>query len=391
MSHDTPARQLALSVRQRIGAVVRAYDEQGYHRTGTPVDHISGDWLVDQVRHIGIEPRLEEFSISRVDPIHASLVIDSRKIDGLPLFDGAFTSSAGIAGRLGPLNSDAPIGLTEIPPNGAAADALGDARRQNRHQAIIVVTRGARPGFCPSNAESFRRPFGPSVLQVASEEAPFLAECARRSSNGLLTAHVRRTQSQAFNVVAVISGADKSIAPVVVMTPRSGWWSCASERGGGLACWLEIMRATQDVRPARDVLFVSSSGHELGHLGLDSFIARRPELVSAAKAWIHLGANIGAAQGAGNNLQASDERMESIMAEAMTTVGLRVDRRLRHGAVPRGEAENVHRGGGRYISIIGDNDLFHNTSDRGPEAVDLKILERFARAFAMVTTSLAGA
>lgn len=391
MSRDIPTRKLALTVRQRIGAVVRAYDEQGYHRTGTPVDQISGDWLVNQVRHIGIAPWLEEFSISRVDPIDASLAIDGRKIDGLPLFDGAFTSSAGITGRLGPLNSDASIGFTEIPPNGAAADALGDARRQNRHQAIVVVTRGARPGFCPSNADSFRRPFGPPVLQVASEEAPFLAECARRSSNGLLTAHVRRTQSQAFNVVAAISGADKSMAPVVVMTPRSGWWTCASERGGGLACWLEIMRAMHDVRPIRDVLFVASSGHELGHLGLDSFIARRPELVSAAKAWIHLGANIGAAQGAGNNLQASDEEMASTMAEAMTKVGLRVDRRLRHGAVPRGEAENVHRGGGRYISIIGDNDLFHNASDQGPEAVDLNILERFARAFAAVTTSLAGA
>jgi hypothetical protein len=391
MSHDTPTRKVALTVRKRIGAVVRAYDEQGDHRTGTPVDQTSGDWLVNEVRDIGIEARFEEFSISRVDPIHASLVIDGRKIDGLPLFDGAFTSSAGIAGRLGPLNSDAPIGLTEIPPNGAAGDALGEARRQNRHQAIVAVTRGARPGFCPSNADSFLRPFGPPVLQVASEEAPFLAERARRSSNGLLTVHVRRTQSQAFNVVAAISGADKSIPPVVVITPRSGWGRCASERGGGVACWLEIMRAARDVRPARDVLFVASSGHELGHLGLDSFIARQPDLVSAAKAWIHLGANIGAAQGAGNNLQASDERMGSIMAEAMTTVGLRVDRRLRHGAVPRGEAENVHRGGGRYISIIGDNDLFHNTNDRGPEAVDIKIIECFARAFAMVTTSLAAA
>ena len=42
----------------------------------------------------------------------------------------------------------------------------------------------------------------------------------------------------------------------------------ASERGGGLACWLEIMRAVRNGKPARDVLFVASSGHELGHLGL---------------------------------------------------------------------------------------------------------------------------
>jgi hypothetical protein len=378
-------------VQRRIGIVVRTYEEQGFHRTGTTVDQLSGDWLASEVHQIGLEPALEEFSLSRIDPVSASLVVNDHKIEGLPLFDGAFTSSAGIAGQLGSLNSDASVGLAEVPPNAAGVDALGDARRRNRHQAIVAVTRGARPGFCPSNADSFLRPFGPPVLQVASEEASFLADCARRGAKALLTAHVERTQAQAFNVTTKVSGTNKSLAPVVVMTPRSGWWWCASERCGGLACWLEIMRATREAKPARDVLFVASSGHELGHLGIDTFIERRPGLVPSAKAWIHLGANIGAARGHGNNLQASDDEMETLMSEAMAKAGLRIDRRLPRGAVPRGEAENIHRGGGRYISIIGNNDLFHNTIDRGADAVDLNVIERFARAFAMVTTSLASA
>jgi hypothetical protein len=227
------------------------------------------------------------------------------------------------------------------------------------------------------------------VLQVGSDHAPFLAECARQGSNALVTAYVERTPAQAFNVVVIASGTNKSNPPLVVMTPRSGWWWCASERGGGLACWLEIMRAIRDAEPARDVLFVASSGHELGHLGLDAFIQRRPGIVPTAEAWIHLGANIGAAQGSGNNLQASDDEMEAMMDAAMTEAGLRIDRRHPRGAMPRGEAENVHRGGGRYISIIGNNDLFHNTIDRGADAVDLNIIERFASAFATVATSLA--
>jgi hypothetical protein len=113
--------------------------------------------------------------------------------------------------------------------------------------------------------------------------------------------------------------------------------------------------------------------------------------VPAAKAWIHLGANIGAAQGPGNNLQASDDEMESMMAEAMIKAGLRIDQRHPRGAVPRGEAENVHRAGGRYISIIGNNDLFHNASDLGADAIDLNVIEYFARAITMVTTSLSSA
>jgi hypothetical protein len=378
-------------VKQRIGAVIHAYAEQGFHRTGTEVDRLSGAWLANEVHEIGLQPMLEEFALSRVDPIDASLVVNGRRIEGLPLFDGGFTSPAGIEGNLGPLRGDAPIGFAELAPNAAEAGALGGARRQNKHRAIVVVTSGARPGLCPSNADSFVCPSGSPVLQIASGEAPFLAECVRNGAKALLTAHVERMPAQAFNVVTTIAGTDRSAAPLVVMTPRSGWWSCASERGGGLACWLEIMRALRAARHARDVLFVASSGHELGHLGLDSFMDRRPELVSSAKAWIHLGANVGAAQGPGNILQASDDEMEQMMAGAMAEAGLRIDRRHPCGVEPLGEARNIHRGGGRFISIIGKNELFHSPDDRGPDVVDLNVIERFAQAFANVATSLSRA
>jgi hypothetical protein len=75
----------------------------------------------------------------------------------------------------------------------------------------------------------------------------------------------------------------------------------------------------------------------------------------------------------------------------MAKADLKIDHRRPRGLAPRGEAENVHRGGGRYISLIGNNDLFHNTSDRGPDTIDLDVIERFAGAFAAVATSLAGA
>jgi hypothetical protein len=376
---------------QRVRDVIHDYEEQGFHRTGTAVDRISGEWLAGQVREIGLDPMLDDFELSRVDPIDASVIVNGRKIEGLPLFDGGFTSSEGIRGRMGNLNSDAPIGLTEIAPNAADSGALGEARRQGRHLAIVAVTHGDRPGFCPSNADSFRHPFGPPVLQVSSEEAPFLVDCARQGLQAMLTAHVERAQAQSFNVTTIISGTKKGMAPVVVMTPRSGWWSCASERGGGIACWLEIMRAMRDARPRRDILFVASSGHEIGYRGIEVFIDRQPEIVKGARGWIHLGANIGAAQGSGNLLQASDDEMEMIIAEAMMMAGLQVNRRAPRGRVPAGEAGNVHRGGGRYLSVIGRNELFHNPKDRGPEAVDLRVMVRFAGALAIVTKTLATA
>jgi hypothetical protein len=317
--------------------------------------------------------------------------VNDRRIEGLPLFDGGFTDAAGVSGALGHLGSDAPIALADVVPNQQEAGALGEARRSNRHRAIVAVTRGLRPGFCPSNADSFIAPFGPPVLQVPSEDSGFLADCARQGAKAVLVAHAGRTETKALNVVATMAGADETAAPLVVMTPRSGWWGCASERGGGIAVWLEIMRAVHAAKPARDVHFVASSGHELGHIGLDAFMHRRAGLVPGARVWFHLGANIGAALGPGNILQASDDEMETLMAGTMAQAGLRIDRRLARGATPLGEALNVHRGGGRFISIIGKNDLFHNPDDNGPDVIDLDVITRFAEVFGAVATSLAQA
>lgn len=375
----------------RIGRIIRAYEEQGSHRTGTETDKLSGDWLCDEVRRISLEPTREPFSLSRVEPVVSLLVVGERRIEGLPLFDGAFTGASGIRGRLGMLDSGAPIGLTEAAPNTAAAGPLGDARRGNRHKAIVCITRGSRPGLCPSNADFFLDPFGPPVLQVSSEEASWLTERARTGTEVQLVTHVRQKRVQAFNITARIQGADSNLLPLVVMTPRSGWWSCASERGGGLACWLELMRALRTNKPARDVLFVASSGHELGHIGINAFVDRRRDIVKKSIAWMHLGANIGAATDPANTLQASDDELEARQAAAMTSVGLSVDRRNPRGTIPRGEAEVVHRGGGRYVSVIGRNAFFHNPADHGPEVIDLKAIARFVDAFTTIAKTLAGA
>src|SRR5439155_6152620 len=109
------------------------------------------------------------------------------------------------------------------------------------------------PGLCPSNADSFLEPFGPPVVQVSSEEADYLQRCARDGVDVQVRAHVKRTAAQAVNVTAAIDGARRTAAPLIIMTPRSGWWTCASERGGGLACWIELMRDLRAISPARDV------------------------------------------------------------------------------------------------------------------------------------------
>ena len=156
------------------------------------------------------------------------LRIADRRIDGVPLFDATFTDGEGVRGGLGPLGSDAEIGLAETVPvtlmdplKGQAA--LAEARR-SRHKAVVLLTRGSRPGLFLLNAGSFSKPIGPPTVQVSSIESEWLKEQAQQRAEATLVAHVSRTAAQAFNVAVKIAGSNPALAPLVIMAPRSGWW-----------------------------------------------------------------------------------------------------------------------------------------------------------------------
>ena len=155
---------------------------------------------------------------------------------GLPLFDGSFTNERGLVGRLGNAGSEAEFGLVvaDQVAISAEAEAIKDLRRSNTHGGLVVVTRGGRPGLCPINARHFSEPFGPPVLQVSSEEEEWLKDAAQRQQEMKAVVQVSRTPAEAHNVVAQVRGSDASLPPLVVWTPRSGWWNIAAERGAAL-------------------------------------------------------------------------------------------------------------------------------------------------------------
>src|SRR5215472_4291800 len=63
---------------QRLAGVIQAYDAQGNHRTGTEVDRLSAEWLAGEIRKLGLDPRLEPFPLSRVDPQSCYLRVGGR-------------------------------------------------------------------------------------------------------------------------------------------------------------------------------------------------------------------------------------------------------------------------------------------------------------------------
>lgn len=381
-------------MRGRVARIIKAYSDQGTHRSGTDVDLASGAWFRSEIKVLGIKPEDDRFSFRRVRPVKNTVVIDGIAVEGIPLYDCSYTDREGVRGRLGELGSGAEIGVVSAFPHEQApgGQALMKARHERRHKAIIVLTdERMPPGTAIFNAEHFSEPFGPPVIQLSNTETPRVTQAIASATQATVTVHCDYVEATGVNVGARLRGSKDNLNPLVIMTPRSGWWACASERGGGIACWLEMMRAIQEAGPERDVIFTANTGHELGHIGLDHYLAPRQRLIGDAHMWIHLGANFAAQASMGVRLQFSDAEARALTFEALASRSLKPDIATEISQRPFGEARNIHDGNGRYISLLGGNGLFHHPADVWPDAVDLDRTVLWVAAFTELAVTLARA
>jgi hypothetical protein len=360
-----------------------AWDSQGVHRTATAGDEEGADWLAGAAEALGARVTEERFALERIDPIAGSVSFDGVTIEGIGLFDAPDGTAEGKSGPIG--QADTTIGVGEVDPRAVYSGGFRAMREGAPHAALVLATVGEAPGLALLNAEMFPAPYGPPILQVASEHAPALAAAARRGASLRVTIRSSRHRVEARNVVATVRGRDPNAAPLVVMTPRSSWWTSTAERGGGLVCWLACLKAVVAATPVRDVVFTANSGHELGHIGLDAFMSIRPGWEQRAT-WLHWGANIGAAEGQLMVMSGHDDLRRTMEGElgavgqdcvvAAATV------------VPSGETRDLHRAGARYITLVGSNRLFHLPQDRLPHAVDTTAVGRAAGAAVRVASAL---
>lgn len=382
-------------MRDQIESDIRGWDAIRDHRTGTEGDAATAEWLAGLVRQAGAEPHVDAFPFERRAPHECSVTVEGRTLSGLPLFDGGLTDAAGLSGPLiGPADGPGERGGIAIAryesSGGAATEALLRARKSDRHAGIVAIAEGRRvePGLAPLNADAFGAPFGPPVLQVGRDHVDWLEAAAARGARARLTAHMSVEQTVASNVQARVAGARPGLAPLVIMTPISAWWTCTAERAGGVAAWLACLRRFAVERPDRDVIFAANTGHELGHVGLHRFLRANPGLGAGAHAWIHLGANVAARSGA-LRCQASDEALLRLATTEMRRAGIAPESVAPLGRRPGGEARDIYDAGGRYVSLVGGNRWFHHPDDRWPHTIDMNKADRVVEAALTIAGELA--
>ncbi|HUN42012.1 MAG TPA: hypothetical protein VMU81_17130, partial [Acetobacteraceae bacterium] len=138
---------------------LRAWDSQGFHRTGTGGDEAGAAWLVEEAGRLGAAVTTEAYTLARVDPVATFLEVDGARIEAVPVFDAPATGPDGISGVLGD-----DIGVAELSPQAVYSGEYRRLRRDSAHRAFVVVCKGANPGMGLLNAEQFRDPYGAPAI-----------------------------------------------------------------------------------------------------------------------------------------------------------------------------------------------------------------------------------
>jgi hypothetical protein len=102
---------------------------------------------------------------------------------------------------------------------------------------------------------------------------------------------------------------------------------------------------------------------------------------------VHYGANLGAVGGRLSLVSPADDLRELAIAE-LAGAGQPPDTVAPKHLVPSGETRDIHRAGGRYLTLVGSNPFFHLPQDRWPHAVDAAAVARIAAAMARLSLRL---
>ena len=364
------------NIKKNIEEDLIKWDSIKLHRTGTKGDNETAYWLADEIKKCGLTAEVDKFNFIKRTPGKCEVTNGTNTAIGLPMFDGGSTTFDGIKGPHGSLNNDDVIAITQYSSsaNDESSINLNKARAKNKHPAIVAIADVSPniPGLAVLNAESYRKPFGPPVLQVAKQEGEWLMKL-KADEKISVSVELIDEESEGLNVQTKIEGKDQSLSPLVVMTPKSGWGTCTSERGGGITIWLNAMRYLSKIKPNRNVIFTANTGHELSHLGLDHFLEKNSSLVIDAFVWVHLGANFAAKSGQVLWQASSDEYMEKGL-EQLKALNLDEITSWPVLSRPLGEARNIYDGGGKFISLLGSNSLFHHPKDIWPDSIDMEKL-----------------
>jgi len=278
----------------------------GNKQSGGEGDIACGHWLARELERAGFVVEKPAISVPSFTPGDCAIVTGDARAALWPQPIVVPTPAGGLSGPLVRIDGagragaplDEAIALVEL-PYGRWSSALAksvrgpiDAAFSAGARAAVVVTNGPTGQVIALNADGREPMFaGPVGLLAPADAAPFLS-AAMEHARATVTLSGEGGRRAAFNVIGRLERGKRRW--IVVSTPRSGWFGCAGERGGGIAAWLDLARRAPTMLPDHNLAFLCNSGHEYENLGAEESLKAAAPKPDETHFWLHLGANLAA-------------------------------------------------------------------------------------------------
>ena len=353
---------------------VKEYAALGPHRTGSAGDRASANWLAQRLQRAGAVVTRQDFSFDRFSG-DTTLLLDGGEIPSMPLYYQA----------IGKLTTDN-IGTAEFSDGehgaglDAALEALIEQAMNAGHDALVIATRSATDDLLAINCEPKLRDRLPVVL------VPGRYADALRSASLVLHYEARLKPGNSSNIIGRW-GPSSSTAAFVITTPMSGWFSCASERGTGLAIALQLGEYLARKRPQLSLQLIAPSGHELGFCGAWHQVKKINEAPAAV---LHLGSCIAAIDARLQCLVHADKPTRQAVERALAPLSIcpRQPEDHRNPGHWVGESQCWAKFAMPMVSIAGMAPFFHTPLDLAETATTPELLEQAADCITGVALAL---
>jgi hypothetical protein len=254
---------------------------------------------------------------------------------------------------------------------GPATGPLIKACSEARALAVVLVTTGPSGEAVLLNTHP-GAPFGPlPIVLLAPKDADAFITAASAHAAATLILTGNGGHRPTPNLIARLERGPQWLA---LSTPRTGWFTCAAERGNGIVAFLELAEWAAQRFPDLSIFGLNTGGHEYMFVGTHDSIDASPP-VADTKLWVHLGSAMAArdmiAVGGRPTVLDSADSHRILMTTAdllddakrcfAGLTGLEAPREILQGA---GELSTViDRGYASAFAVLGVHSWFHTEKD----------------------------
>jgi hypothetical protein len=274
-------------------STVQKFVSLGEHRTGTPTDLATSDWLGKELVSYGYDVKYLEFPIRQFFPEKVSLSNGKETIKAFPLWwvnehiNRTVTGTLVDASKAKTFKNN--IALIHLPlkQQGPNQKKYIDSIINVEVKGIVAITDNPSGEIEAYNTNKDQQPWKVPIILIAPKDSAKALAFVKNGKAVTLAINGTFKEVKGRNVYGTIGNGDQYI---VISTPISGWFTCGGERGSGIAIWLSLAKWAAAQKSKYTFVFTGNSGHEHAFKGAHEYLEQNAPPVEKTHLWIHFGA-----------------------------------------------------------------------------------------------------